>query len=1201
MAVVGEAKIIVRAITTGFKEDIQNASRGVGGVGEKAGKDYGNGVNRGFSQSIGGFTERNLDIFEVSRRQFRRLSIATNIVVPAIAGLVGIIGNLVSGLVILVAAAGSAAKAVGIALLGSIVAVAQAAITLGVAFKGFGEAMKQANGSSSAAANAARAEEAALRRLRDARLNLKRIIEEEAPEALADARERAADAADNAAAAVRNEERAQRAYVDTQKESLDAQEDLNKAREDAKEKLQQLRFELEGAAIGEKRARLEFEKARDSLQAVQDLPPNSRARQEAELNFAQAELNLRKAIDSNSDLKKEEDAATKAGVEGSDDVVKAKERIAKATQAETDAAIDAALAIKAAADAQKEAAQAAIDASAGGRVERELQRRIAAAREQVRDAEQAVEDARRSASSSANQIKVTPAQLAFAKYLKSLSEEFFKLRVAAGIDLFPRLEIALGNIVRGLFPTLEVLLRNTGKTLGDIAVGFSEVVTEGENVSRLQSVWSTNDRLLTSFGNAAGNLYSALLLLLEAAEPVILAFGEWAESSSADFLARLAREGDEVRKKFERNLEIFQQLARITEDLKETFGNLGAAINIEGGGTDILLGFIEEATQKWSDFTGSVEGQDFLQQFFKDSATNFTELLTLVALIGQGFLKLGASEGIGDLLVSLQNITIAFNDLGQELSDSGALTAFGEAGEEFVKLLILLTDTGAITVFFETLRDIFKFLNIIFGSPVVQAILGFLAPILAVALAFGLVFRSIRFVFRALFGFVRLIPGAKNLFKGISQGFKGSSKAAEKSGSAVKNFGRSIGTAIRGIPGKLKTLGIKFANSFLKFASNAVSAFSKLPGKIGTALKPILSVVGNLLRSLGTYLFQTVPRYWGQAFMNGLTAVRTALAPILNVVGNLLRSLGTYLTKTVPQFWGQAFRNAFTAVRTALSTFLSGVGGRVLGFFRGLPGVFMGALKAIPGNIMSFLARLGPILLQGILRIGPWILRAVVGAIAGIPGAIILALVTIGYLIYKYWDEIVAWFKNLGSWFSEWGSKFWDWLKEAWDNYWKYQKERLDSFIDFFKNLPENLARIGRGMWDWLKNTFKDALNWVIDRWNNWRLDVRIPSNDFTIATRLAGKGFSIETPNIPRLAMGGVVYPRSGGTLAMIAEAGRAERVEPLDASGLSKRDRAMINMLGGGGGATINVYPSPGMNERELADMVSRRLAYQMRRGAV
>ena len=88
----------------------------------------------------------------------------------------------------------------------------------------------------------------------------------------------------------------------------------------------------------------------------------------------------------------------------------------------------------------------------------------------------------------------------------------------------------------------------------------------------------------------------------------------------------------------------------------------------------------------------------------------------------------------------------------------------------------------------------------------------------------------------------------------------------------------------------------------------------------------------------------------------------------------------------------------------------------------------------------------------------------------------------------------------------------------------------------------------------------------------------------------------------VPKFGKGGVVYPSMGGSLVNVAEAGQAERIEPLDENGLSKRDKALISALSGSGsgGATINVYPSAGMDERELANMVSRRLAFEIRKGA-
>jgi hypothetical protein len=123
----------------------------------------------------------------------------------------------------------------------------------------------------------------------------------------------------------------------------------------------------------------------------------------------------------------------------------------------------------------------------------------------------------------------------------------------------------------------------------------------------------------------------------------------------------------------------------------------------------------------------------------------------------------------------------------------------------------------------------------------------------------------------------------------------------------------------------------------------------------------------------------------------------------------------------------------------------------------------------------------------------------------------------------------------------------------------------------------------------------------MIDWWNKFELTLSIPNNILTRALGLAGKGFTITTPNIPKLALGGVVPASNGGTLAMIGEAGRPERIEPLDPDGLSKRDKAMIDYLSAGaGGINITVNPSPGMDERELANLVSRQLAFQLRKGA-
>jgi hypothetical protein len=204
--------------------------------------------------------------------------------------------------------------------------------------------------------------------------------------------------------------------------------------------------------------------------------------------------------------------------------------------------------------------------------------------------------------------------------------------------------------------------------------------------------------------------------------------------------------------------------------------------------------------------------------------------------------------------------------------------------------------------------------------------------------------------------------------------------------------------------------------------------------------------------------------------------------------------------------------------------------------------------------------------------------------------------------IVKNWDEIVAFVKGVPDKLKEVATKMWTWITDYLKDSWEATKQRFNDIVTYVKELPGRIKTAASGLWDGIKDSFKSAINWIIEKWNSLSFELRFPDKVFGVPLGpLAGKGFTLNTPNINPFAMGGTVYPRSGGTLGLIAEAGRPERIEPLDPDGLSKRDKAMIEMLAGpAGGINITVIPSPGMDERELAALVSRQLAFQMRKGA-
>lgn len=1133
MAVIGDAYIVVRALTNGFKEQVQRDLNGVGGLGEKAGKEIGDGYRKGVSRGgkLNLFSPEWFRNAELARVQFRKLAIGTNFLFPAVTAVLGIIGALIGGLVVLVAVLGQAARS-AIVLVSAFLAVAQAAVAVKLATQGVGDAFKAGLKAQEQSIDNSEAQAAAARRLRDARLALKRLLEEEKPEALAEARERAVLAEEAAADALLSTERAQRTYNESQRRTLRALENLNKVREEAAEKIQQLRFQLEGGAISEKRARLEFEKARDSLQRVQDLPPNSRARQEAELAFAQADLNLRKAIDRNKDLQKEEKAATKAGVEGSESVVSAKQDIVDAQQSEADAGIAAAKAIRDAARAQQKASEAAADAAAGGRVERDLNRRIAAAREEVELSQKA---AAKAASGGLDEYRkamerLSPEARRFVEFLLENTDAFQGLRAAAGRELFPKLEVALTLII-SRFEELEPLVQETGRILGDLSLKFADAFFEGEGFERLKRVFADNNVLLEALGNTVINLAEGLLILLDNARPLVQAFGDWAESTSEAWKNTqiLKDQNGELTTSFERIQDRISRLAGVFGVYKEAFGVIGEVINQPGGAGDLLLTYFEEASARFLNFVKTGQEDGSLNEFFLGVTENFTLILQVLGKIGAGILAIGASEGFGQFLTSLLDVTDTFNELGLRLSEpDGVVANLGIFLEEFANFTNLVTDTGNLNAFFFAVNESLKTINFILGTEIVQAILALVGPIIGFLLGIG-------FIKRAFLFLGRVVGGVFAIF------FGGGAKASAiftTLGLKLIRFG-IVGKGLVGIIGKIFIF-------FLKFS-----------GPIGIVLSLLLAFLPTIIEN-----WSGIVGFFSGLWTSISTGITTFFAGVVKFFADGFEAIKAFFAPFI-EFFTESFSGAFDIIRGIVDIFVA---------------IFQIAFVLIATVVLAA----WDIIKRRFKQLGDFL------------GGIVKLIV----------DVIKARFQVI----KDFVLGVWNGIKDGFTSFFNAIKPGLDKVSGFFRTVFDNIATFlkawvnGRiGLFEGFINFFVDALNKLIGGINSINID--IPKELRGLFGGASTLGFNIAPigrVTLPRLADGGIVTATPGGVAAIIGEGGRSERIEPLDKDGLSKRDRAIIAQLSGSGGATINVYPSAGMNERELAELVSRKLAFELRRGA-
>ena len=245
MAILGEAHIIVRAITDGVNDDIKRAFDNAG-------------VNDNIRKNTKAMKSNAGEALALAQA-FHKLNRVGMTMQGGFGAILGALQTLVSGGIIpLIATLGQAATA-GVAMVGVFAAIKVGTMVAKSAMKGISQAV-----SASATGNSA--------------------------------------------------------YTKTLRE--------------VREEMQQLAFDAEDAALGEKRAALNLEKAREELMRVQDLPPNSRARREAELAYEEADLAFRRAKDRNSDLQEEINNPKKkggggAGTDPFKDLTKSQKELAK--------------------------------------------------------------------------------------------------------------------------------------------------------------------------------------------------------------------------------------------------------------------------------------------------------------------------------------------------------------------------------------------------------------------------------------------------------------------------------------------------------------------------------------------------------------------------------------------------------------------------------------------------------------------------------------------------------------------------------------------------------------------------------------------------------------------------------------------------------------------------------------------------------
>lgn len=747
---------------------------------------------------------------------------------------------------------------------------------------------------------------------------------------------------------------------------------------------------------------------------------------------------------------------------------------------------------------------------------------------------------------------LTAAQKKFAEFLVSIQPEIQKLRDAVAAAFLGPLEEQIGRIVEELFPMLEEKLPLISGALGTAAKNFTDALLKEENISQLGRVLEGMVPSIENWGTIFGNVYEIALDIAEALNPVVELFtedlirvtGEW-----RDEIDRMNKSG-ELTAMFERGYEVLGRFAGIVGNILSGLGNLidlNFGENGQGGGW-VILDWLDKVTGKFANLGGGTEeGRAALTTFFEGAATNATTILdTIGAYLGEIF-KLADNPAIKETFEILKENAPAFGDLLEKGLEAGP--SFAELVGQLIELGNALQDTGAMEIFFGTLADLAKIAADFFKSELGQAVFTITGRLFAFALAIGAAFGPVKFIFNVLGG--NLIF----LFDKIS-----------------------------GLVGAMGGIQTFFLNLFLagKNLGGVFGGFVQILGRAGMFLAgPWGIAIGAAVAALTFFFTQTElgKEIW-QGFMDFLGGVVDWIIEAWNNAGTVLGEIFTGIGEFFTGIW-QGLQETFQPVIDFFVTaFTTG-----FDIIRGIVEVFAAIFTIIFVGIGTAVQVVWDGIKAGFKAVSDFLKPIVEG-------------------IKKFFDPI---FKGIG----DFVGTVWKGIQDGFQKFVDWIKGPLDKVFGFFKTVFDNVKNFLRtvintyiGFAEGFVNFFIRGLNFIIDRINTIKLAIPELMRPLFGGQKEIGFNISrVSEISLPRLAKGGIVMPSYGGSIVNVAEAGRPERIEPLDPSGLSTRDRAMIAELTGGmaGGITVNVYPSPGMDEKALAAAVSRRLAFEMRRGTI
>ncbi|WP_431818622.1 transglycosylase family protein [Gordonia jacobaea] len=376
------------------------------------------------------------------------------------------------------------------------------------------------------------------------------------------------------------------------RDEKDAQKDVARARDDARKKLRDLDLEMRGAVLSEKDAQLDLADAKAEL-AAGDFK-NGRERARAVLRVEQAEQRLMETQRDNADFAREAADTRAKGVEGSDEVVAAQQKLADATHATQQAQ-----------DALNEARNPKKTAASGGS-------------DPFADA----------------MAKLSGNARAFVLAVQAVTPAWNEMKRSVQDQLFAGLAEQVRPLADNYIPLLGASMRGVAAGFNEgarSALGFLNSTT-GLSLTSTMLGYSSN--MAANFGRALGNLVPGIAAIGAGASQVFAPMTDGiagATKGLSDMLVEAQKSG-QMQAFFTNAVNIAKQFGAV---LGQVGGIVAGVFRAAGAaGTSPLAGILGTLTQIQTWVNGAT-GQNALGTFFTSAQAAMAAVVPVLLQVAQ--------------------------------------------------------------------------------------------------------------------------------------------------------------------------------------------------------------------------------------------------------------------------------------------------------------------------------------------------------------------------------------------------------------------------------------------------------------------------------------------------------------------------------------------------------------------------------------